>query len=359
MINIALLSGYRLNVGGVESHLLLLMQHGDPARHRWHVIAPTSPRFASQAQSEKILPWRSSCALDIFSLIRLTYLLRQHCIGLLHVHSPDAALLGVIAANLAHIPCVITVHLPAYYLPQNEIKRWLYQRSEFLTQHLADQVIYVSRQVYREAALLGVAPDHAQVIENGIELERFAPRVVRPPSDSVAVSFVGRLEYQKGVDILLQSLTRLTDLKNFKVRIIGDGSQRRLLEIQARESYLDSIIDFVGFSDDAPRWLSVSDIFVLPSRYEAMSMALLEAMASGLPCIVTNVGENAQLITDGAEGFVVPPENAEKLADALAKLIAAPDLRQRMGQAARIKVEQYSGERMAEKTFSLYQSLLK
>jgi glycosyltransferase involved in cell wall biosynthesis len=303
---------------------------------------------------------------DVIGWLRFFRFIQTHRPDVIHIHSPNIFLLGVFVARISRIPCVLTIHLPAYYFVHGEshsarLKRGWYQQIEWAAQHFADRTIYVSSRVYEEARSLEIAaPARACVIENGVEINANRARSNNLTRHDVTVCCVGRLEYQKGIDVLLEAVSLLSrrSIKTLVI-IIGDGKLRTNLAAMCGSLGIQSLVTFAGFQTDVSNYLLASDIFVLPSRYETMSIALLEAMASGLPCIVTNVGENAQLITDGAEGFVVPSEDVEKLADALAKLIAAPDLRQRMGQAARIKVVQYSVKRMAEKTFSVYQSLLK
>lgn len=366
LITIAVLYGYTLNIGGVESHLLSLFRNVKGVS--WQVFAHASPGFKARAGSSSVSVINESIAhrFDVTGCFRFFRFIQTHRPDAIHIHSPNIFLLGVMVARILRIPCVLTIHLPAYYFIQGQsasarFKRGWYQQIEWVAQHLADRTIYVSLRVYEEARSLEIAaPARACVIENGVKIKTDDVRGSQLSRHDVTVCCVGRLEYQKGADILLEAVSLLSQrLIDVRVFIIGDGSLRADLTTMCISLGIQSLVTFAGFQNDVSNYLMASDIFVLPSRYETMSIALLEAMASRLPCIVTNVGENPQLIIDGVEGFVVPPDDAQTLADALTKLIAASDLRQRMGQAARIKVEQYSVERMAEKTFSLYQSLLK
>jgi glycosyltransferase involved in cell wall biosynthesis len=366
LITIAVLYGYRLHVGGVESHLFSLFRCMEGVS--WQVFARVSPEFKARADLWRVSVIDESIAhrFDLAGWFRFFRFIQTSRPDVIHVHSSNIFLPGIFAAHILHIPCVLTIHLPAYYFARSEnlpqrIKRWWYRRIEWAAQHLADRTIYVSSRVYEEAQSLKIAaPARVCVIENGVEIGVDDRRGNTLARRSVTVCCVGRLEYQKGIDVLLKAVSLLSS-RSIEARliIIGDGSLRADLTTMCESLGIQSVITFAGFQNDVPGYLTASDIFVLPSRYETMSIALLEAMASGLPCVVTNVGENAQLITDGVEGFVIPFEDVEKLADALAKLIADPDLRQRMGQAARVKVELYSAERMAKKTFAVYESLLK
>ena len=365
-ITVAVLYGYTLHIGGVESHLLSLFR--DMKSVSWQVFAHASPEFKARADSLSVSVMDESIAhrFDMTRLFRFFRFIQTQRPDVIHIHSPNIFLPGILAAHISRIPCVLTIHLPAYYFvrgesPSARFKRWWYQCIERAAQHLADKTIYVSSRVYEEARSLKiVAPTRACVIENGVEINVDDVRSNRLTRHDVTVCCVGRLEHQKGIDVLLKAVSLLAlRLANVRLTIVGDGNLRADLAKMCESLSIQSLVTFAGFQNDVPHYLIASDIFVLPSRYETTSFALLEAMSAGLPCVVTNVGENAQLITDGVEGFVVPSEDAEKLAEALAKLIADTNLRQRMGQAARAKVEQYSAGRMVERTFKVYESLLK
>jgi glycosyltransferase involved in cell wall biosynthesis len=138
--------------------------------------------------------------------------------------------------------------------------------------------------------------------------------------------------------------------------LVGEGTQRTVLQSLAQTLGLGSCVHFVGWQNEASNFFRDSDIFVLPSRYEAMSMSLLEALAHSLPCVVTAVGENTNLIVDGVEGLVVPTENPQALAKALARLLSDFKLRHQMGQAAYAKAKLFNVDRMVEHTLAVYSS---
>jgi glycosyltransferase involved in cell wall biosynthesis len=367
MKQVVWLYGYNLNMGGVETQMLSLLGSHHQTEYRWLIVSQSSPRFAARAAEygAELAHWRLHNAFDVFAFIRLFFLLRHYRPTVLHIHSPNAALMGTWISRLLSIPCVVTIHLPLYYFVAGRgalasLKRRLYEFAERISQRLATKVIYVSAQVYSEALALQIAPRHSQVIANGVEINQLGEHRLLRRSDVVNICCVGRLEYQKGIDVLIQAAALLRNQAyNFQIQIAGDGSQRVNLESHAKTLGVTSEVIFLGFRDDALDILSVSDVFVLPSRYETMSIALLEAMVAGLPCVVTNVGENEELITEGVEGYVVHPDDPAALAAALKKLIANSDLRRRMGQAARLKARQCGDGQMVERTMAVYESLRK
>ena len=367
MKQVVWLYGYNLNIGGVETQMLSLLRGNSKQHYRWLIVSQTSPNFEMRVANygTELARWRLGNAFDIFAFAKLFSLLNTKRIDLLHIHSPNAALIGTLISRLLGIPCVVTIHLPLYYFVIGKgvlasAKRRLYQWAEFISQRLATKVIYVSAQVYEEAIALRVAPRHAQVIENGVEINRIERRYQDQETKVITVCCVGRLEYQKGIDVLIKAVSLLQNQGGvFQIQIVGDGSQRMTLEAEVNALGIGSHINFLGFRNDIAQILSASDIFVLPSRYETMPIAILEAMAASLPCVVTNVGENKELITDGCEGFVVSPDDPIALADALKKLIADPVLRRRMGQAAYLKSQYCGAAQMVERTLAVYESLHK
>jgi glycosyltransferase involved in cell wall biosynthesis len=189
------------------------------------------------------------------------------------------------------------------------------------------------------------------VIPNGVDAQAFHPAVTaRDPSRPVQLLFVGRVVFQKGLDVLLRALAMLPSALDFRLEIIGDGDQREPLAAEIRRLGLEQKITFSGWCDRAAiaERYRQADVFVFPSRDEGMPNVVLEAMASGLPVVATAIAGNEDLVREGENGCLVPPEDASTLAAALTRLIERPDLRQAMGRASRAIVErEYTWPRVA------------
>ena len=370
---IALIYAYPLHIGGVETHLLTLLHHADRSRYRWLVVAAASPEFTSRARAQgaQVIPWRPASALDVVALMRLVRLLRAQGVDLLHLHGPRTIPFGRIAASLLQVPVVVTVHLPSYVFAYGDrmrarFKRWCYRRVERVWNYrFIGRLIYVSSSICQDALASGVASrGQVTVIENGVDPRLSAEddhrgrvrEALAVPPEAKVICCVARLDEQKGIDILLEAMLLLQpDRLELRLWLLGDGPRRAELQAQARR--LGASVQFLGFRHDVPDLLKASDIFVLPSRYEAMSLAVLEAMAVGLPSVVSDVGENARLIEDGMSGRVVPPTDPVALAAALRQLLDDPALCRRMGQMARRQVASYSDLRMAQRTQEVYEAL--
>lgn len=199
-----------------------------------------------------------------------------------------------------------------------------------------------------------------KTIHNGISVSLFAPSAsggaeVRQKlglgEDEFVLVCVARLSAQKGIDILLQAMARvLSEGVACKCVIVGDGPLREQLVEQALTIGLSEHVFFEGFHEDVRPYLQAGSAFVLTSHREGLPLSILEAMACGLPAIVTNVGGNTEAITHQIHGLVVPPGSVEAVADAIAYLANHPEERRRMSSLARARAcEAFDIEaRMAE-----------
>jgi glycosyltransferase involved in cell wall biosynthesis len=366
-----------LDTGGVEAHLLSLFRYIDRHRYKFIIFSPMTASYQEKvlALDVKVQIIPPYGPLSLSTVFRLNGLFRQEKIDLVHIHSPIAAVPGRLAARLCGIPDVVTVHLPAerYYgnlpTPRARIGRWLYTHIDrLLNVMLTNRMIYVSRHAYHEALKhQRVLAERSVVIPNGIDLVKFRepgfgihPREQYSVSDETLVlTFVGRLDEQKGVDVLLQSLAQLMLQNEMKIQlwIIGDGPKEVELRSLCQKFGLAGIVQFIGRQEVVVSFLQASDIFILPSRYEGMSIALLEALAAGLPCIVTDVGDNSLVVSDGIQGKVVPPDQPQALAQAIRALVEDRSLLQQMGTQARESAVAYGVERMSRQVEKLYGQL--
>lgn len=165
----------------------------------------------------------------------------------------------------------------------------------------------------------------------------------REPHDGMVLAAVGRLEWQKGFDLLIKAFgTIAPDNPNWTLTIWGEGAERSRLQSIADLSGFSNRIELAGNSKSQADWLEKADIFVLSSRYEGFPNVLLEAMSAGLPAISfrCDFGPD-EMIEDGVDGLLVEPGNIEKLAEALTKVMKNEELRNRLGIAAKKSAERY------------------
>lgn len=189
------------------------------------------------------------------------------------------------------------------------------------------------------------------VIPNGVNVATFHPAEENTAHHgAVRLLFVGRVVFQKGLDVLFRALSALPVDLNWELEIIGDGDARPALTLEAAQLGIAPRITFSGWQDRAviAERYRAADLFVFPSRDEGMPNVVLEAMASGLPIVATAIAGSEELVREGENGHLVPTENAPALTDALARLIAQPETRRAMGRASRERIErEYTWARVA------------
>lgn len=175
--------------------------------------------------------------------------------------------------------------------------------------------------------------------------------------EETVLCIAGRLTREKGFDLLCEAVKLLNErnIGPFRLMVLGDGPYRQRFSSEMQAQIESGQVILVGQTDDVASYLGASDVFIFPSYHENLSIALLEACASGLPCIVGNVGGNAEIIQDGKSGYVIEPLRAEAFADCAQKLITDTQLRQQMGAFAKKDIlERFSLTRMCQKIDEVY-----
>lgn len=228
-----------------------------------------------------------------------------------------------------------------------------------------DAFVAIARDIHHELRTMGVPEGRIWDIPNGVDVERFAPAIPAERQalrrnlhlpDAPLIMFVGRFTVAKGLDILLNAWAqRDAALADARLVLVGDGELRERLVQQAHSLGLDRSVIFTGSTIDTAPYLRAADAFVLPSRTEGMPVALLEAMACGLPCIATRVGGSAELIDDGQNGRLIAPEDVGALMRALTEALSMPSWGERARQRI---VERYAMDAVAQRYIGLYEAAL-
>jgi glycosyltransferase involved in cell wall biosynthesis len=286
--------------------------------------------------------------------------LRANEIDLVHAHMYRAEIIGTRAALAAGTPAIVaTVHSSRVRAPEDVAAL------AALTPAM-DRLIVPSAAIEAKVRAEGRGGARFAVIPNGVDLARFAgerpPCSLRDdyaiPCEDALVGVVARLEPEKGHRWLIEAWPRVVErAPRSWLAIIGEGSLCE--ELRAQASALppearDRII-FTGRRDDVAAITGELDIAVLPSLREAQGISILEAMARRRPVVASNVGGIPELLTDGVDGFLVPPADPDALADALARLARSPSLRERIGEAGfRTVAERFSIEAQVRATEALY-----
>lgn len=354
--------------GGAEQVLLDLCEYArDTGNYDPVLVTFEHSWFAEQCRKRQIeyytLPFRSSfkrtTTLPIFA-IQFARWLRLHQIDLLHSHLFGPVTGGAPGAFLARIPHVGTLH-DIYMVEEKPGRIHLLQLAALLRTRLVT-VSKNMEQFYR--ARTRFSDESIRTIYNGIE-PASSPTVptevdAQPVSGpDPTIICVGRLIPLKQVDRVLAVVIKLLKRRSFNLVILGEGPEQERLAKQVPADCADHI-RFLGSRDDVRRWLATSDIFVQYSLTEGLSRSILEALAAGLPCVVSDVGGNRELVEDRVNGRLVSAEDLAELEDALAELLDDPQRRQRMGQASRTHAEKVFDRKVNnDKYLALYRELAK
>ncbi|REJ87505.1 MAG: glycosyltransferase [Planctomycetota bacterium] len=180
------------------------------------------------------------------------------------------------------------------------------------------------------------------------------------PPDAKLVCYVGRLAKQKRVDDLLwaaQVLRQADDTARFL--IIGDGPERARLEQHARDVECAAYVRFLGHREDAARLMHLCDVFWLGSDFEGMSNSLLEAMACGLPVVVSSISPNREVVQHGVHGYLIDPGDGAGFAQYTLRLLRQPEFARQLGDAGRARIErEYTIEKMVSTHIRLYRAVM-
>jgi glycosyltransferase involved in cell wall biosynthesis len=238
------------------------------------------------------------------------------------------------------------------------LRHLLYQLERF-TYSKADCLVLLSEQDQKAFKnKMGFLPNQTEIIPTGVDIPMTTNKnkILQEFNidNEIIITFVGRLIKVKGIEYLIQA-ANMINAGNFKIIIVGGGNERESLIRLVNDMYLHEKVIFTGFRQDVADMLDATDIFVLPSLSEGLPIALLEAMASGCACVVTDIGLP---IEHGKTGLVVPSANSEAIANAIRRLLANPKLRYDIGASAREYVKrEHTWEKAGEKYMELFNKL--
>jgi glycosyltransferase involved in cell wall biosynthesis len=277
----------------------------------------------------------------IWRLRRLVYRFRPDVV---HCHMVHANLLGRVTRVFCRIPALICT---AHNLKETSEKgggTWHKELLYRLTDFLSDSTTIICRAAFDRYVRVGAVPlRKLELIHNGIDTTAFAPSPDARSADRTWLGLgrefvwlaVGRLVEQKDYRNLLFALKRLPD-EGWILLVGGSGPQDAELQAECLRLGLRERVRFLGAHEQISRLYNAADAFVMSSRFEGLSVALLEASSMGLPSVVTNVGGNAEVVLDGITGYVVEPRDPVQLGNAMRALFeASTQVRRSLGVAAR------------------------
>ena len=371
----------RLIVGGAQETAILIADMLD--KSRWTVHLLSGPQTGAEGSlienaRERGIPLTIEPALrrevspvkDVQALVRLTRFIKRGGYTIVHTNSSKAGILGRWAAHLAGVPIIVhTVHGWGHHDRQHPLVRGYSIILERLTQRITDRLVVVSPRNAEKGLADGIGTPRKYVtIRSGVELGRFR-QPVRPrqavraalgiPPEAPIAGTVTRLSPQKApLDFVEAAVQVVAARPDVHFVVVGDGPLRAEVEARVAALGLEGCVHLTGLRGDVPDLLHSFDVFVLTSLWEGLPRVLPQAMAARLPMVVTAVDGNAEAVTDGINGFLVPPGDPPACAAGLLRLLGDPALARRMGQASQARAEEFSADKMVQDVAALYEALL-
>ena len=319
-------------------------------------------KLAEYDVQQVILPnekyYKSTKTLPIFSW-SLRKILQDLKIDVLHSHLYGPICAGALSCWHSGIRHIGTLH-DSYTILEKPSRAWILKLASVLDTH----IVSVSGEIQNAFLKTVDIPMHAlSVIHNGTDImpgiSRSRKTELRDKlgisDDNKLVISVGRLTPIKGYNVLLEAWKNLPDRGKRKLLIVGEGPEKTNLLKQCNDENISDSVIFSGFRDDVSDLLSISDLFVLLSHSEGLSCSITEAIAHGLPCVVTDVGGNSEIVQNHVNGILVKPGDIDSASEAIDKILGDNKLAMALeNNSRRIALENFNEELMLEQYWDLY-----
>lgn len=293
---------------------------------------------------------------DIKALISLIKLFQELKPKYVCIHSSKAGILGRLACSYLKIPCIFTVHGWSFYVKTSLPLRFLYFILEFSLQFIPQRIILVSHSDYSSFSSYFLNKKKVCIIYNSSNLSYAFAR--RNLNGSVKLLSVARFDRQKDHMTLLTALSLLPRDLDWQISLVGDGPLLSPMKNLTASYSLTHNVHFIGFSGSPSDFYASSDIFILSSNWEGLPITIIEALSTSLPIIASDVGGCKELVLNGYNGFLVPPQSPSELGLAIQLLIQDPCLRARMSfSSKKVFKNIFSFDRFVDQTLSVYDSL--
>lgn len=352
-------------IGGGESHLLDLVYYLDKTRYQPICLSFTGGEMINRLEKMGIKCYviESQSAFDMNVQKRVKALMKDERVDIVHAHGSRAASNILYPAKSLHIPFIYTVHGWSFHDDQNPMVKTLRGWSEKLICYYADNVICVSES-NAETGRQVFGLKEVTVIENGINLDVFDRNrsfedrrgLFHFSDDDFVVGFIARTTKQKNPLLFLEALKQV-HVKNSKVKglFVGEGDMDAEVDAFIHNHQMADYLYRSPFRTDVPELLNSIDVYCLPSLWEGLSIALLEAMAMGKAIIATPTDGTKELIVDRENGLVVDFDNQQQLVNAILEFFDDKALFEKCSKNATLLVQQrFNAQRVADSVMEIY-----
>lgn len=355
--------------GGVERHILNLAAALDPQKACITVCSLFENQFARLAGEQGIpnlvVPVKNK--LDFSVIWKISSLIKEKQIDIVHTHGVNANLLGRVAARLAGRPVITTVHRNLAFDYPGFFRRLVNSWAERASRSLSSYFIAVSQGLKDMLIKEGVPAGKVEVIHKGIDFNVFKPKCLPGTyrekfgyrGDAPLVAVIGQLHPVKGHRFFLQAAKEvLAEMPEVEFLIAGCGPEKPALEQLSEQLGITNKVNFTGFVEDMPSLLADIDLAVIPSLSEGLPLVALEALAVGVPLVATSAGGLPEVLEDFHSGLLASPGDYSALAKGMLWMLNHPGEAGEMAMRGRESVqERFSSEAMARKTEKVYQKV--
>jgi len=294
--------------------------------------------------------------LNPFKVLKLARIFREERVGVLLTNLSYDMKVASLAGKLAGVPKIIYRRGSAISLKNSMLNRYLFRK---VLTHVVANSMETRRTLLANNSTL--VPEHKiKLIYNGVNLSRFHPDVeplYKAEAGEILLGCAGRLSEEKGQLHLLEMMKLLkNDTVRYKLLFAGEGKMLHTLEKMAKSLGVSELVEFLGFVEDMPSFLSSIDIFILPSRYEGFANVIQEAMASGKPVVTFDIKSSAEIIQQGETGYMAVPYSVDDMTSMVKELGGDKGLRELMGENGRARVEK---DFSFEKNYKVFIELIK
>ncbi|NIM03269.1 glycosyltransferase [bacterium] len=325
------------------------------------IACPPQSLLAERAKAKglEVLPVEMRGEWDLLAVCKLGKIIRKNSIRIVHLHSPHAHALGLLAAKSGGNCKVVLSRRVDFPIKKNILSRLKYAN--------VDRIIAISQRVKQVLMADGLAEEMVDVVYSGVDTDRF--RKIKGDyliselalnKHKLRIGNIAALAWHKDHRTLVEAARIVVDeFPEVIFLIAGEGPLRREIEILIRKLSLEEKVKLLGFRQDVPEILSLLDLFVMSSSWEGLGTSLLDALASRVPVVSTNVGGIPEIVKDGVNGILVPPGNPGALARAIISLIRNRALAEQMAEEGfQLVNKKFSVDRMVQDTKKIYRHLL-
>ena len=339
---------WSLDQGGAERVVLDLAKNADRTQFNITVCCLNQKGFYAHELERlgiEVIALHKLPKLDPFIIYKISKVISKNKIDIVITHLWTSNFWGRITAYLSRVKIIIATEHTT-----DEKRTWYYHLADRFLARISSRIIAVSSSVrvfhHRRSK---IPSGKFEIINNGIDIEKFNISVDKNKkrkefgfkNNDYIIGLFGRFVPAKAHEIILQSLKNIIKIHpQVKVLFAGSGPTEVIIKKLAAELGLVKHVAFAGFRSDIPELYQILDLFVLPSRREGFPITVLEAMASGIPAIVTDVGGNKDIISNGIDGFILQPNNAQELTEKINFLIDNPVTAERFARTGQNTVRE-------------------